>query len=557
MMIKEVDRMKKRIISFIVAVAMLFSINVNSVFAAVNPFVDVAKGIFYYDPVMWAVENNITTGTTSNTFSPDASCTRGQIVTFLWRSEGSPSVEGVENPFTDVEEGEFYYDAVLWAVEKGITKGISETVFGCNDPCTRGQVATFLYRAKGTPEVKNTTNPFIDVPSSEFYYQPVLWALENQITTGISKNIFSPNASCTRGQIVTFLYRAYFEKVFTGSGDSVITGIELGAGDYYAEFMHKGSRNFIAKLYYGEKSYEYMALANKVGVCTGQVYLDDVRSAGGISDGWLEVKADGDWIIKIKRVSGTTTTNVSGTGQIVTGIFTATQNRTIFTLTHDGDRNFIVKVWEVGGKSYDYEVLTNEIGNYSGQVVETLTAGKNYFFEVNADGNWTIDLGQGDPVTNYQQPGFSGDDSGEAPDDTKYTYSEASELNGYATSAAKAINEALGLYNDVYGAGNYAYKKLYITQANTKINIAKMELEDALELIEDNQDIQITYKDYTSLTQLIQDSIDILDGILNKSVPDDDLDNFANETWQSAFDAQVLCIAFQSVTVEFLKVFTS
>ncbi len=445
---------------------------------------------------MWAVENNITTGTTSNTFSPDASCTRGQIVTFLWRSEGSPSVEGVENPFTDVEEGEFYYDAVLWAVEKGITKGISETVFGCNDPCTRGQVATFLYRA-------------------------------------------------------------YFEKVFTGSGDSVITGIELGAGDYYAEFMHKGSRNFVAKLYYGEKSYEYMALANKVGVCTGQVYLDDVRSAGGISDGWLEVKADGDWIIKIKRVSGTTTTNVSGTGQIVTGIFTATQNRTIFTLTHDGDRNFIVKVWEVGGKSYDYEVLTNEIGNYSGQVVETLTAGKNYFFEVNADGNWTIDLGQGDPVTNYQQPGFSGDDSGEAPDDTKYTYSEASELNGYATSAAKAINEALGLYNDVYGAGNYAYKKLYITQANTKLSIAKMELEDALELIEDNQDIQITYNDYTSLTQLIQDSIDILDGILNKSVPDDDLDNFANETWQSAFDAQVLCIAFQSVTVEFLKVFTS
>jgi hypothetical protein len=112
---------------------------------AANPFTDVAEGSFYYDAVLWAVANGVTTGTTATTFEPDAPCTRDQVVTFLWRAAGKPAAEG-ENPFTDVAEGSFYYDAVLWAVANGITTGTSDTTFSPADPCTRGQVVTFLWR---------------------------------------------------------------------------------------------------------------------------------------------------------------------------------------------------------------------------------------------------------------------------------------------------------------------------------------------------------------------------------------------------------------------------
>ena len=174
---------------------------------AQNPFVDVKEGAYYYDAVLWAVEQKITSGTSATTFSPDASCTRAQMVTFLWRAAGSPKVENGKNPFTDVKADAYYYDAVLWAVEKGVTSGTSATTFSPDATVTRGQTVTFLYRNAGSPEVSGTM-PFTDVEADAYYAKAVQWAVQQKITTGTSETTFSPMSDCTRGQIVTFLYRA-------------------------------------------------------------------------------------------------------------------------------------------------------------------------------------------------------------------------------------------------------------------------------------------------------------------------------------------------------------
>lgn len=174
---------------------------------AQNPFVDVKEGAYYYDAVLWAVEQKITSGTSATTFSPDASCTRAQMVTFLWRAAGSPKVENGKNPFADVQADAYYYDAVLWAVEKGVTSGTSATTFSPDATVTRGQTVTFLYRNAGFPEVSGTM-PFTDVEADAYYAKAVQWAVQQKITTGTSETTFSPMSDCTRGQIVTFLYRA-------------------------------------------------------------------------------------------------------------------------------------------------------------------------------------------------------------------------------------------------------------------------------------------------------------------------------------------------------------
>ena len=173
-----------------------------------NPFTDVLEGAYYYDPVMWAVQQGVTTGMSETIFAPDNTCTRAQIVTFLWRASGSPEPASASMPFTDVAAGSYYEKAVLWAVEEGITKGTSDTTFGPDQPCTRGQVVTFLWRSLDEKMPSSDANPFLDVPGDQYYYNAVLWAVENKITNGMSANAFSPDAPCSRGQIVTFLFRA-------------------------------------------------------------------------------------------------------------------------------------------------------------------------------------------------------------------------------------------------------------------------------------------------------------------------------------------------------------
>lgn len=169
-------------------------------------FVDVATGSYYEDAVDWAVENGITKGTDDTHFSPDGICTRAQAVTFLWRTAGSPKPETRTMPFTDVPVGSYYYDAVLWAVENGITKGTSDTTFSPNMTCSRAQIVAFLWRSEKSPAT-GTANPFADVKSTAYYADAVLWAVKENITKGTTSTTFSPNADCTRAQIVTFLWR--------------------------------------------------------------------------------------------------------------------------------------------------------------------------------------------------------------------------------------------------------------------------------------------------------------------------------------------------------------
>ena len=169
-------------------------------------FVDVATGSYYEDAVDWAVENGITQGTDATHFSPDGICTRAQAVTFLWRAAGSPKPETRTMPFTDVPAGSYYYDAVLWAVENGITEGTSDTTFSPNMTCTRAQIVAFLWRSEKSPAA-GTANPFADVKSAAYYADAVLWADKKDITKGTTNTTFSPDADCTRAQIVTFLWR--------------------------------------------------------------------------------------------------------------------------------------------------------------------------------------------------------------------------------------------------------------------------------------------------------------------------------------------------------------
>ena len=169
-------------------------------------FTDVKNDAYYADAVKWAVDRGITNGQTTTLFGAEASCTRAQIVTFLWRAAGSPVPQTTKNPFTDLSEDAYYYQAVLWAMEQGITVGTTETTFDPDQTCTRGEAVTFLHRNAGEP-VAAGNHGFQDVNGSDYYDNAVQWAREKNITSGTTETTFSPNARCTRGQIVTFLYR--------------------------------------------------------------------------------------------------------------------------------------------------------------------------------------------------------------------------------------------------------------------------------------------------------------------------------------------------------------
>ena len=184
-------------------------VTVEAMFKATgnNPFIDVPAGSYYEDAVIWAVDKGITTGTSATTFNPNGICTRAQAVTFLWRAAGSPAAKSAVMPFTDVKAGSYYYDAVLWAVENGITKGTSDTTFSPDATCSRAQIVTFLWRANGSPAVSGNS-AFTDVAADAYYAAAVTWAEKNDITGGIGGGLFGSNNNCTRAQIVTFIYRS-------------------------------------------------------------------------------------------------------------------------------------------------------------------------------------------------------------------------------------------------------------------------------------------------------------------------------------------------------------
>lgn len=171
-------------------------------------FTDVPKTAWYYDAVNWAVKKGIAAGTSKTTFSPNQVCTRAQAITFLWRNAGSPDVtKSVANKFSDVKSSDWYYKAVMWAVSKNITSGTSATTFSPSKTCSRCEIVTFMWKANGKKKAA-VKNPFTDVKVSDWYYEPVMWAVANGITSGVTKTTFAPKDSCTRAQVVTFLYNS-------------------------------------------------------------------------------------------------------------------------------------------------------------------------------------------------------------------------------------------------------------------------------------------------------------------------------------------------------------
>ena len=171
-----------------------------------NFFTDVHAEDYYYDAVLWAAQEGVTGGTSDTLFAPNAGCTRAQAVTFLWRAAGSPEPKSADLPFTDVPADAYYAKAVAWAVENNVAKGVSETAFAPNAGCTRAQIVTFLWRAQQSP-ASGGENPFADVSAAAYYYNAVLWAVENDVAKGVSETAFAPADNCTRAQIVALIYR--------------------------------------------------------------------------------------------------------------------------------------------------------------------------------------------------------------------------------------------------------------------------------------------------------------------------------------------------------------
>ena len=209
-----------------------------------KPFDDVQDpDKYYYEPVYWAYNHDpeITSGISPTTFGVKNACTRAQIVTFLYAAAGKPDFEAGENPFTDVKEGKWYYDAVMWAVKTGVTGGMKPDYFGVNETCTRAQAVTFLYAMLGKPAFEAGENPFTDVPEDKWFYEPVMWAVQNGVTGGTTATTFSPNAKCTRAQIVTFIYAAIAkERTFEFLVTSDLHG-QIFATDYTQAYANSGT----------------------------------------------------------------------------------------------------------------------------------------------------------------------------------------------------------------------------------------------------------------------------------------------------------------------------
>ena len=172
-------------------------------------FDDVAENKYYFRAVQWAAENQVTAGTSEHQFSPDKTCTREQVMTFLWRACGSQEPSSHQNPFADVPDAKYYCTPILWALERGITTGTGSSSFGVGQDCTRAQIVTFLWRIAGSPTPESTSNPFVDVSTGKYYYTAVLWAVQNGITCGKDQTHFMPDDTCTRAEVVTFIYAVF------------------------------------------------------------------------------------------------------------------------------------------------------------------------------------------------------------------------------------------------------------------------------------------------------------------------------------------------------------
>ena len=198
--------MKKRISLFLALVLVCGCLSMG-VSAADVPFSDVPADAYYAEAVAWAVENGVTAGVTADRFGPDEPCTRAQVMTMIWRGGDSPAPETSESPFSDVTPDKYFYDAVLSSMDYGITAGVGDGKFGAEQPCTRAQIMTFLWRACDSMEADISSVTFTDVPADAYYAEAVAWAVKYGITSGVGNNLFGSDSVCTRAQVVTFLWK--------------------------------------------------------------------------------------------------------------------------------------------------------------------------------------------------------------------------------------------------------------------------------------------------------------------------------------------------------------
>ena len=284
----------------------------------VEPFTDVPVGQFYAEPVSWAVSHDpqITNGVSGTSFAPNKTCTRAEIVTFLYRAEGKPAVSDVKNPFTETVKGAWYETPMLWAVENEITNGVSSTTFAPDKTCTRAEIVTFLYRVAGKPAVSDVKNPFTDTVKGEWYEDAMLWAVQNEITNGKSATTFEPNTSCTRGEAVTFLYRYYhlaepgyvlmnipYADFFSAEGVQGVDAVSSSTVKTFNQNMSAGS--YHDKLLATEDEVKNSSI---LGV-TYPVYVPDLS----VLDSAKEIKASDKATITVAAgKSATTTKEVEG-----------------------------------------------------------------------------------------------------------------------------------------------------------------------------------------------------------------------------------------------------
>lgn len=248
--------------------------------------------------------------------------------------------------------------------------------------------ATVEVTEEGTDKTVNWSSSKSNVASVDMDGKVTAKAAGTTTITAASKANSSKKATCEI-TVVAAVIPPMEPIEFSGTGDKVINGIDLQKGNYYAELTHDGLSNFIVKFYYGSGEYNYVSLANKIGQYSGQSLLDDVLGKV-VTAGSLEVKASGDWTVTIHEVSGTCGKTVSGFGDTVTGLISGLSGRKAISMSHDGSRNFIAKIYKFDGGQYGYDSLANKIGEYNGEVSVSFTSGSDYFISVQADGNWTF-----------------------------------------------------------------------------------------------------------------------------------------------------------------------
>ena len=517
--------MKRRMISMLLAVAMLLGL-ATTVFAD-SSFSDVPSNTWYSDPVAWAVEKGITTGTGNGKFSPDASCTRAQVVTFLWRSQGEPAPKSNANPFSDVKSNAYYYNAVLWAVENGITTGTGGNQFSPEMGCTRAQVVTFLWRSQGQPAPKSTANPFSDVQTGAYYYNAVLWAVENEITTGMSATKFAPDDQCTRAHVVTFLWRACGKPalaVWYGEGMYCV-GTDIPAGDYYAVATYSGYSGYYCK--YTDSS---------------QDHIEDNDNF----DTWTYFRAYEGQYLKLNRCKITSIQNAPTNLKPTDGYYGVGMYR-IGVDIPAGEYKFIATESGYSGYYCGYTDITYEHiddnDNFDTTAFYTVTNGQ--YLQVHRAKFELIAAAPDD-----------GDHGGnENEDDSKYSYDEARELNDYAKKATAATTSSLQYLNKSYDGMN-AVRAMYVNQAVYEIQTSMRYLAYSLEILEANVPLEYSSGDHATVTDVVRECYALLDAVDELQADESNYEEVRNQIMAVLVTAGGLNLKFQKATVDLLDAFT-